>query len=93
MGAGSQLGDAFLLRLVDRQQAVKDLGITLARVLVLNQLNQGPQRGFPVVRGQRPIAPQTFPESFTEPELGLRRYIFAVQIIVAVRIEEAVTQD
>ena len=89
----SKLTNTFLLGLMDCQQAVKDLGILEARVLSFDQLDEYPKRSLTAVLSRGPLTPQPVAESLTEAALRLCGDIFAVEVVVAIRVKEAVTKD
>src|ERR1700733_5091488 len=93
MVAAAQLRDTLLLRTVNGQQTLEDLGITCARVLVFDQADQGPQRGLPIVLGGKFLATQPIPKTLTEVKLRFSGDVLTIQVVVAIRIKEAVSQD
>src|SRR5580658_11102327 len=93
MVTAPQLRDTLLLRPVNRQQALKDLGITRTRILFFDQPDQGPQRGLPIVLSRKSLATQSIPKTLTEPELRFSGDVLTIQIVVAIGIQKAVSQD
>src|ERR1700749_2262693 len=93
VATSSLLRDTFLLRSMNRQQTVKDLGILRRRILFFDQPHQCPERGLTIILCSKSLTAQPAAESITESKLRFRRDILAIQVVVAVRIKETVSQD
>src|ERR1700683_429681 len=65
----------------------------LARILIFDQVDQGPQCGLAIVLCWEPLATQAIAKAIAKAELGCRGDVFTIQIVVAVWIEKAVAQD
>jgi len=91
--SGGDLRDALLLRLVDGEEAVEDLRMSGAGILLLDQPDHGPERGFPAVAGRMRLAAEAFAEALAEEDFLFGGDVFAVEVVVAVGVEEAVAED
>src|SRR2546430_3753602 len=79
--------------MMNREQTIIDSGITTPRPLAFDERNKPPDSALAGIRGSKLIAGQPAPESRAEPQFGIWRDGFSVQIIVAVWIEHAVGED
>jgi hypothetical protein len=93
VGAAVELGDTLLLRLMDGEETIEYLRVTLARVLVFDELDQFPDGMLTRVVGGRHLTAQTLAEAFTELEFVVGGQVWVVEIVVAVGIEEAVGEQ
>ena len=91
--AEAELRDTLLLSSMDGQKAVEDLRVEQAWVLILDHLNHGPHRSFMRIARGIQLAAQTLAEAFTEMEFFRAGQARMVEIVVAVRVEEAVAND
>lgn len=78
---------------MNRQQTVEHLRVSRPRILLLNQLHQRPNSGLPIIPRIPRVTPQPLPEPPAKPQLRLARNPLAVQIIVAIRIKQAVPHN
>ena len=88
-----ELRDAVLLGLMDREKAVEDARVVEARILGFDEIDESPDGSFAVIGGCERSAFETLTETIAEAEFGFGGDVFAVEIIVAVGIEEAVAED
>src|ERR1022692_3348083 len=78
---------------MNRQQTIENLGEALTRILPFNQFDQRPQRSLTSALSQDVPAIQPLPKAFAESTLLLGTYVRSIQIIVGIRIQQAVSQN
>ena len=88
-----QLRQTILLGAMDGQQAVEDLRVTEARILLLDQPNHGPDGHFAGVAGGKREAAQALAESPAEAQLLSAGQAGLVEAVVAVRVKQTVGED
>ena len=88
-----QLRDAILLRPVDRKQAFIDPWVERTGILTLDQLHQRPDRPLVVIPGRSINPAEPVAEARAEMKLFGSRNPLIVQVVVAVGIQETVTQN
>jgi hypothetical protein len=87
------LGEAPFLRLVNRQQTVKNLGISRPWILFFDQLDQSPECGLTIIPRRNLVAAQSTPKALTEAKLFFSGDVLTIEIVVAIGIEETVSED